>query len=167
MRRSMLILLTMCLLLLMAVVAVPAQTPAEEPAADSSNATALLVGVRSEGTKLLFPVGIQADIGGGLHLFEYVDLGFYNVLNNELAYLFEPTDWLMLGPLAGPNIDWKGPTSGGGDYITYLVGAAGGMARAHYKSVGLWGFMKYKFSAEEGNSYPDGYHWGGGLLIKL
>ena len=145
-----------------------AQTPDEPLPPDDGESTAWLhLGARSQANKLIYTVGVGKELGSGFLILETVDFGYYGSLNSELAYIIKPTGWLGIGPIAGPDVDWSSPGKDGGELITYLVGAAGGMVQLKFGSFGAYGWSKYKFNPNKETSYIDDWYYGGGLLINL
>jgi|GEM_PF-4334729 len=170
MRRIMLVMLLTAVFLIVGT----ACSQDQIPPGDSGKTTVVYAGVRSSDGKILFSVGAGKNLAGGLYLLPYADVGYAGSLNAELAYFipmtkFVPIDFLKelhIGVLAGPNVDWRSPDTDWGDPITYIVGAAGGVAAIDFGGYGLWGYYKYKFSTDD-NFYQDGTHFGGGAVFWL
>ena len=121
------------------------------------------VGYRHDGGNLL-SFGVGHDFGGGLWTFTGANLGEYGEWSIfEVAFLVSPFGKFLIGPIAGPTVDWveNPPVS----ELTYIAGAAGGLASYQFsESAGLWGYAKYKFSWKEDDLYRDGTAIGGGLF---
>jgi hypothetical protein len=135
---------------------------AQEPAPDNL----IFMGVRyGDIPKLpLVSIGYGGNITGNLWNFTYTDVGNYQSLNTELAFM-KKFGKLSIGPLAGPNADWQ--TSDNADGISYLVGAAGLLTAYDFKEFGVWGYIKYKFTLSDDNLYKDGYVGGIGIFHRF
>ena len=99
---------------------------------------------------------------GDIWEFSYINFGLkhYKSLTSEFAVIRSSEDKKVYGGvLLGGNGEWIG----GENPTMYLVGASGFIGG--YKN--FYGYLKYKFSLEEGNLYPDGLAGGFGAHIEF
>jgi len=138
--------------------------------AQESNPNVVFGGFRYD-QGIIVSGGYATNVNDGLWSFNYIDFGNAQVANIELGYLWDMSfiaKKLYLGVIAGPNTDWVGAAENDdASAITYLLGAAGGVACYNISdSWGLWGYTKYRFALEE-NAYKNMYLGGGGLFYRF
>jgi len=152
------------LLLLLALTVIPVSVSWSQ-----DGGTTLFTGFRYD-DGLLLSVGSAQELGLGLYVFEYCDVGVYGSLSTELAYLCKvpSVSGLKLGVLAGPNSDWIGEQGDDQSPINYIVGSGGVIgAYSFTDKFGAWAFYKYKFALDNNDFYQNGYIFGAGVFMGL
>ena len=141
--------------------------PATSYIAEEDNPVTLMIGIKYD-ESMIGVIGSVMPMGNRFYSTAYTQMGgLGGSVNLETMYLFS-TAGFYFGPLLGPNVDWINEENDGVRPVAYFVGATGFVAGyAFNDDVGLWGAIKYKYSFDDANMYPDGYEFGVGLNISL
>jgi hypothetical protein len=155
------------LLLVTVVMAAAIGPPAQAQTADSTAQNNILFGggrftkAVTTGDKFVMSGGVGIHMGKSIYTFAYTDVGHYGSFDFDVAYLFNFSQDLYAGLIAGPNAAWvDNPSEPSSDPILYLAGSSGAIAA--YKVV--WVYGKYNFAVKDDQTYyQDGWSIGVGL----
>ena len=106
-------------------------------------------------------LGVTTSLVGGMMLIARTQVGEYNSLETDAAFLLPLGTKFYFGVLAGPNAEFAASE----DAVTYIVGASGAVLGYRPGKVGIWAAAKYTFAFEDGVAYQDG--WRGGIFLSF